>query len=236
MTDDQTEEGTEEDVSEEGAGAEGEEDGDGKKKLNKETIMALAAWASTSISFLVIVAAIFIVSTWITINKPRIPNVEISQSFIKEFNNFEVHDPPVEFDKSLVFYTHEDLPETIEKDLGDYQLINFWATWCTPCLEEIPGLLNMADRWQGKGMVVKFVSLDFPENAEELKLKMKRKNIPQINSLYVKDFDVWKKFGILGLPTTILVSPRGYMYYTMSGDTNWVKENARGFIRSIVGK
>lgn len=217
-------------------GAEGE-DGAPKPRLSKkERLMAIIAWASTSASFLVIVGAFFVLSTWFTLNKPRTPNIDISPAFSGSFDNFTIHNPPRAFAPDLVMYDSRDMPQTIEKTNGQYRLINFWATWCTPCLKEIPSLLNLADRYRDKGMIVQFVSLDYPENAEDLMIKMKRKDIPPIDFLYVKDFEIWQKFGIIGLPTTVLVSPRGYIYYTMAGDMNWIKDSARGFIKAVVKK
>jgi len=49
-------------------------------------------------------------------------------------------------------------------------LINFWATWCRPCVEEFPGLLKLHNEYGGKGLNIVFVSLDFKEDIDS-KLK-----------------------------------------------------------------
>lgn len=226
---------TDSDVNEEGQDGENPA-GDVSLLLSKEKLKALVLWASTSLTFLVIAGAVILVLGWMSLQKPRLPNVVIYEDFKAEFNEFVIHNPPVKFPADLIFYDLNGNTQTISDTNGRYRLINFWATWCAPCIDEIPGLLNLDDRWQNRGLDVKFVSLDFPDSPQELRLKMKNLSLPPIDSLYVKDYDVWKALGLVGLPTTILVSPRGYMYYTMAGDTNWMKNNARRFVQSIVKK
>jgi thiol-disulfide isomerase/thioredoxin len=57
-------------------------------------------------------------------------------------------------------------------------LINFWATWCKPCVEEFPGLLKLYKEYHGKGLNIVFVSLDFKEDIEsKLKPFLKKKGV-----------------------------------------------------------
>src|SRR5579862_6421773 len=53
--------------------------------------------------------------------------------------------------------------------LSDYHgktvVLNFWATWCPPCVEEMPSLIQMQQRMKDKGVVVLAVSLDEDESA-----------------------------------------------------------------------
>ena len=48
-------------------------------------------------------------------------------------------------------------PRTLAQYAGKVVVLNFWATWCTPCREEMPGFVTLQSRWQGKG--VQFVGL-----------------------------------------------------------------------------
>src|ERR1700761_6603116 len=54
---------------------------------------------------------------------------------------------------------------TAENFGGKLLVLNFWATWCPPCVEEMPSLNELAQRFEGKGLVVLGVSVDKDENA-----------------------------------------------------------------------
>ncbi len=45
-------------------------------------------------------------------------------------------------------------------------LVNFWATWCLPCVQEFPELVRVAGDYRAKGVAMTFVSADFPENGD----------------------------------------------------------------------
>ena len=48
---------------------------------------------------------------------------------------------------------------------GQVIVLNFWATWCSPCVQEIPSLVEMQRRMKAKGVTVIAVSVDVDENA-----------------------------------------------------------------------
>ena len=51
-------------------------------------------------------------------------------------------------------------PQTLESYSGRVVVLNFWATWCVPCREEMPLLVNIQKRYESKGVVVIGVSAD----------------------------------------------------------------------------
>lgn len=59
---------------------------------------------------------------------------------------------------------YSDLKNLIESPVSDLTLINFWATWCKPCVKEIPYFENIQNRYEGKGVRVILVSFDFVED------------------------------------------------------------------------
>ncbi len=54
-----------------------------------------------------------------------------------------------------------DLEKMLQRDDAVY-VINFWATWCKPCLDELPNLVRLADQYRDSGVKVILVSLDYP--------------------------------------------------------------------------
>ncbi len=91
--------------------------------------------------------------------------------------------------KSIKF---EELQQTIKDEKSELLLINFWASWCKPCLEELPAFQTIADKYRQKGVKVLLVSLDFEKQvpkAAEL-LKQKKINLYSVH-LNEPDYDSW---------------------------------------------
>ncbi len=91
---------------------------------------------------------------------------------------------------------------------GNVLLINFWATWCTPCRKEIPDLVDLQNELGGKGLTVIGVSLD-REGASAVKPFADKHGI---NYPVVLDpnAELESKLGPLqALPTTLIVNPNG---------------------------
>jgi thiol-disulfide isomerase/thioredoxin len=105
-------------------------------------------------------------------------------------------------------------------DLADYKgkvvVLDFWATWCGPCRIEIPGLIEMQDRYASRGFSVVGISLDDdPQPVVEFYKELKM-NYPvavgnqRVGELYG---------GVLGLPTTFLIGRDGRIYAKHVGAT-----------------
>src|SRR5271155_68128 len=64
------------------------------------------------------------------------------------------------------FTVHDsDRTVTLSQFKGQVVVLNFWATWCAPCIEEMPSLVQMQGRMKSKGVTVLAVSIDVDENA-----------------------------------------------------------------------
>ena len=92
---------------------------------------------------------------------------------------------------------------------GNYVLIDFWASWCAPCLRELPNVINCYEKYHGKGFEV--IGISFDNKQEPWLAAIKRLNMtwPQLS-----DLKGWKSlaavtFGITSIPANILVDPKG---------------------------
>ena len=101
---------------------------------------------------------------------------------------------------------------------GKYLVINFWASWCTPCLKEIPAFVEFYKENSGH---VEILGLDFePVNVEVINEFVERFSInyPIILYSHINDTE-FNKFGeIVGMPTTIIYSPEGELLQTFMGE------------------
>ncbi|HMI05819.1 MAG TPA: TlpA disulfide reductase family protein [Pedobacter sp.] len=92
---------------------------------------------------------------------------------------------------------------------GKYVLVDFWASWCGPCRAENPNVLKAYNQYKDKNFTVVGVSLD--DKGENWKKAIKDDNMPWTQ---VSDLKGWKNevstyYGIMGIPSTLLVDPQG---------------------------
>jgi thiol-disulfide isomerase/thioredoxin len=115
--------------------------------------------------------------------------------------------------------------------LADYKgkvvLVNFWATWCDPCREEIPWLIEMQDRYGPKGFTVLGIAMDeegkpvvAPFVAKE-RYDVQGQKLPMNYPILIGNEGVAEKFGgLLGYPTSILISKDGKQLKKITGIIN----------------
>jgi peroxiredoxin len=120
--------------------------------------------------------------------------------------------------------------------LADYRgkvvLLNFWATWCAPCREEMPSIQTLWERYKDKGLVVLAVSED----------DGKRKQIAdfigrtrlQFPILLDHDFKIANRYILPGLPTTYLIGRDGTIAATLLGTQDWSRHEARALIEYLL--
>jgi thiol-disulfide isomerase/thioredoxin len=98
---------------------------------------------------------------------------------------------------------------------GKVLLVNFWATWCPPCRQEIPALIRIHDKYKEQGFSVLGISMDeggrrvVSKFAEKLKI-----NYPVI----IGDAKIGRGFGgVMGIPVSFLVDREGNLIKRMDG-------------------
>lgn len=113
-------------------------------------------------------------------------------------------------------YKAEDLMARIENGKDTFYVVNFWATWCAPCVKELPEFAHVEQKYQGRPVKVLLVSMDFKEdfpkkvekfiNKKDLKQEVVWLNETNANEFIPKIEPEWQG----SLPTTILIYKKNY--------------------------
>ena len=110
---------------------------------------------------------------------------------------------------------------------GKITVINFWATWCPPCQEEMPELEIFARENQQK---VDFYAVNVQETKGKISDFM-NKNKYTMRVLLDKDGAVGKKFQVTGIPTTIIINKHGMVKFRKTG--GMTRTELEGIINSL---
>lgn len=108
-------------------------------------------------------------------------------------------------------------PESLE---GKVWVINFWATWCPPCVEEMPSMNEAWQALEGQGVGMLAINAGEGRGAVEAFLKKMSIDFP----ILLGDGNSLANWSIRALPTTIVVNTDGEVVYEALGPREWHEE------------
>ena len=156
----------------------------------------------------------------------------INAVFSKEkppFKNILVLDEPKVY-KEIIFQDKDGTQIDLKSiNTDEIYILNFWATWCAPCKDEMPSL----DKLQAKDGI--FI---FPINMEEKNLKNTNKfykdlNISNLNTYFDNGLKLVKVFALRGVPTTVILNKNKEMIARISGSIDFEDEKFISWLNSI---
>lgn len=112
------------------------------------------------------------------------------------------------------------LPIGLSSFKGKYVLANFWATWCSPCIKEMPALDRLAGHLEKQGVVVVAVSQD-EGGVVQVRPFVEKLKLTKVRILYDTDKKAFRDYALRGLPTTVLISPEGKLLARLEGSAAW---------------
>lgn len=120
---------------------------------------------------------------------------------------------------------------SLEDYRGKYVLLNFWATWCGPCVQETPSLNRLHEELSDKGLVVLGVSIDEDKQAYDAFLERFGITFPTVRDPLR---DVPAEYGTYLYPESYLIDRDGYVVREYPGPENWMRPEVVNYIRSLL--
>ena len=122
---------------------------------------------------------------------------------------------------------------TREDFSGKVTLVNFWASWCGPCVEEIPALNRLREYMKGRPF--ELISINYAEKPEQIRefLNMVKVDFPV---LLDEDGSYSAKWNVLVYPATFVIATDGNIVYGVNGAIEWDNEEITGKLEALMGK
>ena len=114
---------------------------------------------------------------------------------------------------------------------GNVVLVNFWATWCEPCRDEMPSIQRLKEKLAGRGFVVLAINLDEPEARI-------RKFLSPLKLEFTFLLDPGKKaaraWDARILPASFVLGPDGRIRYSLVGELDWSRDQVANRISELL--
>jgi thiol-disulfide isomerase/thioredoxin len=112
-------------------------------------------------------------------------------------------------------------------------LLNFWATWCGPCKDEMPSLARLQSQFDPRQVRVVTVTADMHPQGIKLFLDHLGINLPV---LFDEDQELSRRFMVRGLPTTVLIGQNGQAIGRAVGPRSWDSQESIALVRQMLDR
>ncbi|MFH1129694.1 MAG: TlpA disulfide reductase family protein [Pseudomonadota bacterium] len=123
-------------------------------------------------------------------------------------------------------------PRKLSNSLGEVVLLHFWATWCPPCVEELPSLVLLQAQMRRRKFRLVTVSVD--EDAAVVEKFFAAYKLPMLPVLLDPTKKTAASFGTEKFPETYLIDKNGIIQYRFVNKRDWNAPSARACIESIL--
>ena len=122
-------------------------------------------------------------------------------------------------------------------DLRDYRgrvvIVNFWATWCEPCREEMPSLVRLREKFAGKPVTV--LAVNYGESREKV-VKFLEHETVSLPIVLDAQKDVARDWDVGGLPMTFVVDAKGRVRYSVFGARDWSDARSQRVVERLLAE
>ena len=136
-------------------------------------------------------------------------------------------------------------PDFVVKDLdgkelklsslrGKVVMVNFWATWCPPCKEEIPSLMKLNKSMAGKAFQMLAISID--DGGKDIVNRYFRVSGNSLPAYLDTDTAVSRSYGTTGVPETFIVDKSGLIQKKIVGGMDWSSPDVIAYMEELLKK
>ncbi|OON66017.1 TlpA family protein disulfide reductase [Hymenobacter sp. CRA2] len=140
--------------------------------------------------------------------------------------------PGPKADYALALRTLDGQPTTLAQLRGKVILLNFWATWCPPCVAEMPGLERLHQKTKKDNIAVVLVSLD--QNPDKARRFVARRGFTA--PVYTLGDALPATYATESIPTTFIIAPNGDIVDRHEGMADYDNEQMLRFLRQLKGR
>ncbi len=144
--------------------------------------------------------------------------------------NIVIHKAP-KTHNNVIFLDKNNQKTNINQYRGNLLILNFWATWCEPCKEEMPSLDNLQTNPELDKIKIFAINIG-KENLNKVNKFFRDLNIQNFDPYFDPPTTLAKKFSLRGIPTSILINKEGQEFARVIGSidfddknfVNWIKK------------
>ncbi|MGD8742788.1 MAG: redoxin domain-containing protein [Granulosicoccaceae bacterium] len=131
----------------------------------------------------------------------------------------------------LDLYTAEGEQVTRRDYRGKVTVVNFWASWCPPCVEEIPSLNRLRDKMQGEAF--ELISVNYAEDEQVIRQFLQHVNV-DFPVLLDTDGKVSARWNVFAFPSTFVIGPDGRIHYGVNAAIHWDSPEVIATIKGLL--
>ncbi|MEM6825964.1 MAG: TlpA disulfide reductase family protein [Pseudomonadota bacterium] len=149
-----------------------------------------------------------------------------------EMRGLVVHDEPVA--ASDLPFERVDGTEGALADFGGQMIVlNFWATWCAPCREEMPSLQNLQEAMGGDDFAVVTLATGFNQ-PQAIQRFFDETGVTDLTQYRDINQQIAREMGVFGLPITVILNEEGAEVARLRGDAHWDSPEALAVIETLL--
>ena len=149
---------------------------------------------------------------------------------VSEIKNVVIHKDPKAYD-NVIFLDKKDKRINLNEFNGNLILLNFWATWCEPCKEEMPSLDRLQINEDLSNLKVFVINIS-KESINKIDSFFNDLNIKNLEPYLDAPITLAKTFGLRGVPTSILIDKEGKEFARIIGSIDFDDKNFIGWLKT----